>query len=175
MWYTWCPTCKISNTWLQHFEFSNIQNQMAVPFAIYADFECFLGKSDIDAGNSTKFCDTHTPSGFCCLTVSSFAEYNNERPYVCSDGNVMDKFFMHLKSEQVRINQILSKNEPMEILNKLQIETYTNCKKCPSCECDLITRKQGQTPLPCNRPIHFCTLYKLQFAIQIQETQHWKE
>ena len=118
-------------------KFSNIQNQMAVPFAIYADFECFLGKSDIDAGNSTKFCDTHTPSGFCCLTVSSFTEYNNERPYVCGDGNVMDKFFMHLKSEQVRINQILSKNEPMEILNKSQIETYTNCKICPSCECDL--------------------------------------
>ena len=113
--------------------FSNIQHQMPIPFTIYADFECFLGKSDIDAGNSTKFHDIHTPSGFCCLTVSSFAQYNNERPYVYSGpkvgSGIVDAFFDHIKSEQIRISRILSQNQPMDPLNHSQLETFANCSK----------------------------------------------
>ena len=60
--------------------------------------------------------DTHVPSGFCCLTVSTFPEYNNEKPYVYSGSNVMDEFFKYLKREQARINKILAKNEPMKPL-----------------------------------------------------------
>src|SRR5688572_14037886 len=114
---------------------------MPIPFTIYADFECFLGKSDIEAGNSTKFHDIHTPSGFCCLTVSSFAQYNNERPYVYSGpkvgSGIVDAFFDHIKSEQIRINRILSKNQPMAPLNDSQLGAFDNCQNCPSCNIDL--------------------------------------
>src|SRR5688572_29954288 len=110
---------------------------MPIPFTIYADFECFLSKSDIEAGNSTKFHDIHTPSGFCCLTVSSFAQYNNERPYVYSGpkvgSGIVDAFFDHIKSEQIRISRILSQNQPMDPLNHSQLETFANCSNCPSC------------------------------------------
>src|SRR6218665_1277255 len=51
-------------------QFTNIANQMKVPFAIFADFESFLEKDEIDAGKTTKLIDKHVPSGFCCLTVS---------------------------------------------------------------------------------------------------------
>ncbi len=90
--------------------FSNHQNQMEMPFVIYSDFESYLQKNEEEIGKSTKFCDTHTPSGFCCLTVSKFPEYNNEEPFIYSgDGDVVDAFFTHLNQERVRINEILKK------------------------------------------------------------------
>src|SRR6218665_173440 len=58
--------------------------------------------------NRGKFYDTHVPSGFCCLTVSTFPEYNNEIPYVYSGSNIMDEFFKYLK--------------------------YDTCENCPSCD-----------------------------------------
>src|SRR6218665_433192 len=102
-------------------QFTNIANQMKVPFAIFADFESFLEKGEIDAGKTTKLIDTHILSGFCCLTVSSFPEYNNEEPWVCSDGDIMDSFFSYLNLEHVRINNILSKDMPMTPLNDEQM------------------------------------------------------
>src|SRR6218665_3312104 len=55
-------------------KFTNIQNQFEVGFCIFADFESFLIKSDeIDPTKLTNFLDTHEPSGFGCLTVSSIA------------------------------------------------------------------------------------------------------
>lgn len=37
---------------------------MKVPFTIFADFESFLEKTEIqEAGNSTTYLDTHKPSG----------------------------------------------------------------------------------------------------------------
>src|SRR6218665_593461 len=71
-------------------QFTNISNKLKVPFAIFDDFESFLKKGEIEAEKTTKLIDKHIPSGFCCLTVSSFPEYNNEEPWVCSEGNIMD-------------------------------------------------------------------------------------
>src|SRR6218665_375439 len=38
-------------------QFTNIANQMKVPFAIFADFESFLEKGEIEAGKTTKLID----------------------------------------------------------------------------------------------------------------------
>ena len=62
---------------------------MKVPFIIYLDFESFLVKN----GESD---DYHKPSGFSCLTVSSFKKFNNEKPYTYSGPDVMEMFFAHL-------------------------------------------------------------------------------
>src|SRR6218665_2929561 len=102
-------------------QFTNIANQMKVPFAIFADFESCLEKGEIEAGKTTKLIDKHIPSGFCWLTVSSFPEYNNEEPWVCSDGDIMDSFFSYLNLEHVRVNNILSRYEPMTPLNDEQM------------------------------------------------------
>src|SRR6218665_1800992 len=111
--------------------YSNRQNEMALPFSLYADFECFLDSSKKTEG---KFYDTHVPSGFCCLTVSTFPEYNNEKPYVYSGSNVMDEFFKYLKREQARIKKILAKNELMKPLTDDQTIKYDTCENCPSCD-----------------------------------------
>jgi len=71
-------------------QFTNISNKIKVPFAIFYDFESFLEKGEIEAEQTTKLIDKHIPCGFCCLTVSSFPEYNNKEPWVCSEENIMD-------------------------------------------------------------------------------------
>ena len=110
--------------------YSNRQNEMALLFSLYADFECFLDSSKKTDGKSY---DTHVPSGFCCLTVSTFPEYINEKPYVYSGPDVMHEFSKYLKLEQARINQILAKNEPMKPLTDDQTLKYNTCENCPSC------------------------------------------
>src|SRR6218665_2851401 len=97
-------------------KFTNIQNKFEVGFCIYADFESFLINTDeIDPTKSTHFFDTHEPSGFGCLTVSSIAKYNKCKPVIYNGPRVMKRFFSHLRQEQVRINRILSKNKRMNL------------------------------------------------------------
>jgi len=91
-------------------KFKNVIRQFPVPFVIYADFEAFIVK------NGER--DDHEPSGFCCLTVSSFPEYNNARAFVYSGENVMLKFFEHLRSEERKINEILMLNIEMRPLTE---------------------------------------------------------
>ena len=123
-------------------EFTNTQHEMQMPFVIYADFECFLQKTDEMKGKSTKITHNHEPSGFCCLTVSSFDQYNDQKPVVYSGENVMDVFFKHVKTEQSRITKILNRNEKMKPLNKLQQASFDSCVKCPSCNIDLKSKNK---------------------------------
>ena len=102
----------------------------------------FLQKTEEMAGKSTKIIQNHLPSGFCCLTVSSFEQYNNEEPVVYSGENVMESFFCHVKNEQLRITKILNRNEKMKPLTKLQWESFDSCKKCPSCNIDLDSKNK---------------------------------
>src|SRR6218665_45110 len=102
---------------------------MEMPFVIYSDFESYLQKNEEEVGKSTISCNTHTPNGFCCLTVSKFPEYNNEEPFIYSgEGDVVDAFFTHLSQEPVRINEILKKDEPISPLTRKQKLKYRNCK-----------------------------------------------
>jgi len=108
---------------------------MEMPFVIYSYFESYFQKNEKGVGKSTKFCDTHTPSGFCCLTVSKFPQHNNEEPFIYTgNGDVLDAFFTHLTQERVRINGILKKDEPMIPLTQKQKLKYRNCKNCPTCD-----------------------------------------
>ena len=47
--------------------------------------------------------------------------------------DVVDAFFTHLQLEQIKINEILSKNEPMKPLTVDQNTKYDKCENCPSC------------------------------------------
>jgi hypothetical protein len=48
-------------------KFTDTKKQFPVPFALYIDFESFITE------------DAHEPSGFGCLRVSSFEEYNQKK------------------------------------------------------------------------------------------------
>src|SRR6218665_1916922 len=51
--------------------FTKFENSFPLPFVIYSDFECLLEKPAVATAAATQICDTHIPSGFCCLTVST--------------------------------------------------------------------------------------------------------
>jgi hypothetical protein len=87
-----CPTPENSTL-----KFSNTQNEIPLPHVLYSDLESYLVPNESDAGsNATNILDTHTPSGFCCFTVSSFPHLNNAKPYVYSGPDVMQHFFSHV-------------------------------------------------------------------------------
>jgi hypothetical protein len=102
-------------------KFSNTQNEMALPYVIYSDFESYLAPNDsASGGNATQILDTHTPSGLYCLTVSSFPHLNDAKPFVYSGPDVMQHFFLHIKSKQNKINKILATNKPMKPFTQQQ-------------------------------------------------------
>ena len=63
-------------------EFNQYQKSDTVPFIIYADLECIIGKIDgceITPENpSTTKVNEHTPLGFSMSTISSFKSIENK-------------------------------------------------------------------------------------------------
>lgn len=126
-------TLKIKNT---HCEFP-------VSFCIYADFESILVKSDnIVHEKSTKVLDTHLPNGFGAVTVSSMPIYNNQQLFIYRGPDVVNKFFKHLRSEQVRINKILATNKTMLPLQKEQLKKFCECTNSTSCNVALTSENK---------------------------------
>ena len=87
-------------------KFTKFYYHFPVPFVIYADFECFLEKSDAD--HSVM----HVPSGFCALMVSIFEEHDYKL-HCYSGKNVMDEFYNYMNQEEQRIRTILNQNNAM--------------------------------------------------------------
>ena len=67
-----------------------------VPFALNADFESFITPSR-----------EHVLSGFCCLRVSKFPQYDH-KIHTYSGDNVVQEFLMYVAQEQSEIDSILS-------------------------------------------------------------------
>ena len=109
--------------------FTQTQNSFSLPFVIYADFEAFLVKKP---GENPSDEALHVPSGFCTLLVSSF-DFIQEKAYVYSGPNVMERFFEHIGELQDKINKILNVNLPMEPLTDKQQKSHeesTHCERC---------------------------------------------
>ena len=102
-------------------------NEFQVPFAIYADFESYIGEGDV-----------HLPSGFCTFVVSSFDFLNNEHPYTYSGPDVMKHFFDHLDSLRNRLNATLGLVKPMTTLTRQQQQRHDNATKCNTCGLEFI-------------------------------------
>ena len=106
-------------------KFNKIHYQFQVPFAIYADFECFLQKNDDQS-------DTHTPSAFCVVTTSVFEDHDYKL-FCYSGENVMDHFFDYMQREEQRIRSILSANVEMDDLTPEQQTKHDEETVCISC------------------------------------------
>jgi hypothetical protein len=121
-------------------QFTAVQNQFPVQFALYIDFESFISPvNDVNNGNkSTRVTDRHLPSGFCCLRVSTYPQYNS-KPYVYSGPDVMEHFFEHLEREEGDINCILDNCKLMLTLSDEEKQTFCRATTCLNCK-KLFTR-----------------------------------
>jgi len=107
-----------------------------VPFVLYCDFESYLQPAP-DGEDSQ-----HVPSGFCCLRVSRYPEYETS-PVVYSGGSdVMSRFYEHLRSEKREICKILGFQAPMKRISIQQQSTYDSSMVCPSCSATYSTRNR---------------------------------
>jgi len=118
-------------------------HQFEVPFAIFADFECFLEKNNDQS-------DTHIPSGFCTLTTSILEEHNYKL-FCYSGENVMEEFFAHMRCEEERIKIILSQNVAMDQLTSEQQMKHEEARTCITCNNEFSLDRQ-KTKHHCHVP-----------------------
>jgi hypothetical protein len=113
-------------------KFTQIKKCHKAHFWLAVDFECFLVKTPNAAGAGSGVLHEHVPSGFACYRVTDLPKYRTE-PHVYSGPDVMEKFYEHLFKECNEIDEILSKNLPMNDLTPQQLAEHKNADKCPYC------------------------------------------
>ena len=107
--------------------FKSLNKTHSVPFCFYLDFESYLVKS-VDKYDR----EIHIPSGFCCLRVSRYSRYNDEKAYLYSGPNVMQHFYEHMHNELEKIDKILEIQLPMTIDPETQAK-FKRAKTCYTC------------------------------------------
>ena len=109
-------------------KFKAFEKQLRVPFAIYADFECYTTKLDTcmpnpNASNSTRY-QQHDVSGFAYMVVCADADYSG-KPVVYRGPDAVKTFFDKILCENDRIQALLSRQKPMIISPQQQREFQT--------------------------------------------------
>ncbi len=111
---------------------------MRVPFAAYADFECFTEKRDNvrpseDSQYTLKY-KKHEPSGFCLYIVSPFFEFE---PIMCTkkseDEDIGRIFFKILETEIRKVCDMIKYKREMKKGDgerELSGDKATNCHIC---------------------------------------------
>ena len=112
--------------------FKNLKKQLPVPFVIYADFECYTTKVDLQQHGNSKLYQKHVPSGFSYIVVCSNPQYTG-KPVVYRGDNVVDKFFELLLEEHHVINCILRDEKPM-VLTAEDACKHVIATECFICE-----------------------------------------
>ena len=114
--------------------FKNSQNQIPVPFVIYADFETYFEiLSDKNEHNTDKiiFNKIHKPLAYCMQTVCrSTNKYDDNNIYVGKDSD--SHFANSLYNKAKQIEDILSKPIPINMTED-QLIQYKETNKCFIC------------------------------------------
>jgi len=93
-----------------------------VPFALYADFESFITPSE-----------EHVLSGFCCLRVSQFPQYDH-KIHTYSGDNVVQEFLKYVTGEQTEIDSILLSDHSINPLTDRERLAHNAATICSTCE-----------------------------------------
>ena len=115
------------------------EKSIKLPFIIYADLECLLGKMNTCYNNpeesSTTEINKHTPSGYSLFTHCSFDKIKNKLDYYRGE-DCMKKFCKDLREHATKIINYEKKNMmPLTIKE----EIYHNKQKiCYICKKNLI-------------------------------------
>ncbi|XP_063419676.1 uncharacterized protein LOC134704824 [Mytilus trossulus] len=114
--------------------FHSIKKMMRVPFAIYADFECFTEKLDTcqpDPSHSyTNAYQLQRPSGFCYHVKYAHGDYKD--PVVYCGEDAAKKFVQCVEEEVQAIAKLYKENKPMELTDddKVSFAESTHCHIC---------------------------------------------
>ena len=113
-----------------HIKFKNYQNQMPVPYVIYADFESIIKPKTEKAGLKSDITSEHEACGFGYQIV----RYDGvaESPVIYRGKDVAETFLNHLECEVNKINNIFAHPKPLIMTeqNKTDYENATHCWIC---------------------------------------------
>ena len=111
--------------------FKNHQNQMPVPFVIYADFESVIKPKSESAGDKSEITSEHVACGFGYQVVRYDGQ--TEKPVIYRGENAIDVFLGGLECEVLNINNVLANPQPI-ITTEQDEEKYKNATHCFICK-----------------------------------------
>ena len=113
-----------------HIKFKNHQNQMPVPYVIYADLESIVKPKSVKVGNKSEITNEHEPCGFSYQVV----RYDGQakEPVIYRGEDAIDVFLKRLECEKKNINNTPAHPKPLNMTeqNKEDYEAATSCWIC---------------------------------------------
>ena len=117
-----------------HITFKNHQNQVPVPYVIYADFESIIKPKTEKAGDKSELTSEHEACGFGYQVVGCDGTAN--APVIYRGENAVEVFLQHLEYEVSSINYIFAHPKPLTMKKQDSI-AYENATHCWICEKEL--------------------------------------
>ena len=109
-------------------KFQNFENQMILPFIIYADFECVL--KDISNGSTTY--QEHVPISYAFHIESIDTKWSHTvETYTGED--CIEQFLLQMDYYNEEIREMFKKTVPMTELNDEQLKNYNEATNCYCC------------------------------------------
>ena len=122
------------------------EKSIKLPFIVYADLECLLGKMSTCYSNpeksSTNKINKHTPSGYSIFTHCSFNKSKDKLNYYRGE-DCMKKFCKDLREHATKI--INCEKKDMTPLTKEEEENYNNQKVCYICKKEFNTSDTAES------------------------------
>ena len=114
-----------------HSTFKNHQNQMSVPYVIYADFESIIKPKTAQAGDKSEITSEHKACGFGYQVV----QYDGKAdpPVIYRGEDTVEVFLNHLEYEVSKINNTFAHPKPL-IMTEQNNKDHENTTHCWICE-----------------------------------------
>ena len=87
-------------------KFKNFNNQIPIPFKIYADTECLVKRTNISLGNHAKLYQEHVPNSIGAKLVCIDDRFTLPTK-IFTGNNCVNDFIKWIFIQQKRINQII--------------------------------------------------------------------
>ena len=118
--------------------FRNYQNQLPVPFVIYADFEAITEKIDSCSPRGdksyTQAYQKHKPSGFGYKVVCHYDKKYSKPAVIYRGENVIQKFYQNLSEEVLYCQKIITEKAKRRLVMTKKDEDFQKAKKCWICQ-----------------------------------------
>ena len=120
-----------------HITFKNHQNQIPIPYVIYADFESIIKPKTAKAGDKSEITSEHEACVFSCKVVRYDGQA--EEPVIYRGKDTVEVFLNHLgclnhlECEVNNINNIFAHPKPLTMTEQ-NIKHHENATQCWICE-----------------------------------------
>ena len=149
-------------------KFQNHFKKLPIPFAIYADFECFtipMNSCQPNPNKSfTQSYQKHEPSGYCLYIKALDGMEANFKPLVykkkTSDEDISKRFIKHVVKLTHKIYQDYYKNPKTMIFKSTDQKDFQSATHCHICEKKLFRDKETNKILKVRDHCHFTGEYR---------------